>query len=142
MKAFEDSKYEQWKDHVEQILPSLLKRNLLIKPAHLHSSQTFHHQQLQYQQQQVQAISHIQQQHHAPAPAPEDAAPESGTGGYTASLTNTPQSTLPLASLYYCCYYYYYYCYCYCCYYYYYYYCYCCYYYYYYYCYYYYILLL
>ncbi|XP_064619187.1 dynein axonemal heavy chain 10-like isoform X2 [Lineus longissimus] len=33
MKAYEDHKYEQWKDNVEQVLPSLLKRNLLIKPA-------------------------------------------------------------------------------------------------------------
>jgi dynein heavy chain len=33
MKAYEDHKYEQWKDYVEQVLPSLLKRNLLIKPA-------------------------------------------------------------------------------------------------------------
>ena len=33
MKAYEDSLYEQWKENVEAILPSLLKRNLLIKPA-------------------------------------------------------------------------------------------------------------
>ena len=33
MKLFEDTKYEMWKEHVEQVLPSLLKRNLLIKPA-------------------------------------------------------------------------------------------------------------
>ena len=33
MKAYEDQKYEQWREHVEQVLPSLLKRNLLIKPA-------------------------------------------------------------------------------------------------------------
>lgn len=33
MKLYEDTKYEMWKEHVEQVLPSLLKRNLLIKPA-------------------------------------------------------------------------------------------------------------
>lgn len=33
MKLFEDTKYEMWKETVEQVLPSLLKRNLLIKPA-------------------------------------------------------------------------------------------------------------
>lgn len=33
MKAYEDSLYEQWKENVEAILPSLLKRNLLIKPS-------------------------------------------------------------------------------------------------------------
>ena len=33
MKLYEDTKYEMWKETVEQILPSLLKRNLLIKPA-------------------------------------------------------------------------------------------------------------
>ncbi len=32
MKAYEDHLYEQWRDNVEQVLPSLLKRNLLIKP--------------------------------------------------------------------------------------------------------------
>lgn len=32
MKQYEDTKYETWKEHVEQVLPSLLKRNLLIKP--------------------------------------------------------------------------------------------------------------
>ncbi|KAL3856163.1 hypothetical protein ACJMK2_010948 [Sinanodonta woodiana] len=32
MKAYEDMKYEQWREHVEQVLPSLLKRNLLVKP--------------------------------------------------------------------------------------------------------------
>lgn len=46
MKAYEDQKYEQWRDHVEQILPSLLKRNLIVKPSHA--------QQLQLQQQQQQ----------------------------------------------------------------------------------------
>ena len=46
MKAYEDQKYEQWKDHVEQILPSLLKKNLIIKPTHAQQ------QQLQLQQQQ------------------------------------------------------------------------------------------
>ena len=34
MKSFEDQKYEEWKQNVEQHLPSLLKRNLLIKPHH------------------------------------------------------------------------------------------------------------
>lgn len=34
MKFFEDQKYEEWKLYVEQCLPSLLKRNLLIKPHH------------------------------------------------------------------------------------------------------------
>jgi hypothetical protein len=34
MKLYEDTKYEMWKENVEQILPSLLKRNLLIKPSH------------------------------------------------------------------------------------------------------------
>lgn len=29
MKAFEDSKFMEWKDHVEQILPGLQKRNVL-----------------------------------------------------------------------------------------------------------------
>ncbi|XP_076453104.1 dynein axonemal heavy chain 10-like [Babylonia areolata] len=33
MKLYEDTKYEMWKETVEQVLPSLLKRNLLIKPA-------------------------------------------------------------------------------------------------------------
>ncbi|XP_050408300.1 dynein axonemal heavy chain 10 [Patella vulgata] len=33
MKRFEDIRYEQWRDHVEQVLPSLLRRNLLIKPS-------------------------------------------------------------------------------------------------------------
>lgn len=32
MKAYEDKLYEQWKDNVEAILPSLLKKNLLVKP--------------------------------------------------------------------------------------------------------------
>ena len=32
MKAFEDDLYEQWREHVSQILPGLLKRNLIIKP--------------------------------------------------------------------------------------------------------------
>ena len=32
MKAYEDHLYEQWKEGVEAVLPSLLKRNLLIKP--------------------------------------------------------------------------------------------------------------
>lgn len=32
MKEYEDKKYEQWAEHVSAILPSLLKRNLLIKP--------------------------------------------------------------------------------------------------------------
>jgi dynein heavy chain len=44
MKQYEDSRYEQWREHVEQILPSLLKRNLIIKPTHA--------QQVQLQQQQ------------------------------------------------------------------------------------------
>lgn len=44
MKAYEDQKYEQWRDHVEQVLPSLLKRNLIVKPTHA--------QQIQFQQQQ------------------------------------------------------------------------------------------
>lgn len=30
---FEDMRYETWKEQVEQVLPSLLKRNLLMKPA-------------------------------------------------------------------------------------------------------------
>jgi len=47
MKFYEDQKYENWRDHVEQILPSLLKRNLIIKPTQA--------QQLQLQQQQQQA---------------------------------------------------------------------------------------
>lgn len=34
MKFFEDQKYEEWKLYVEQCLPALLKRNLLIKPHH------------------------------------------------------------------------------------------------------------
>ena len=32
MKAHEDRLYEAWKDQVEAVLPSLLKKNLLIKP--------------------------------------------------------------------------------------------------------------
>lgn len=44
MKLYEDNKYEQWREHVEQVLPSLLKRNLIVKPSHA--------QQLQLQQQQ------------------------------------------------------------------------------------------
>ena len=34
MKQYEDFKYEQWRENVEQHLPHLLKRNLLIKPQH------------------------------------------------------------------------------------------------------------
>lgn len=34
MKFYEDQKYEEWRQNVEQHLPSLLKRNLLIKPHH------------------------------------------------------------------------------------------------------------
>lgn len=34
MKFFEDQRYEEWRQNVEQHLPSLLKRNLLIKPHH------------------------------------------------------------------------------------------------------------
>lgn len=30
MKEYEDRKYESWREHTEAILPSLLKRNLLI----------------------------------------------------------------------------------------------------------------
>lgn len=33
MRMFEDMRYETWKEQVEQVLPSLLKRNLLMKPA-------------------------------------------------------------------------------------------------------------
>ena len=33
MKAYEDHLYEEWKTRVELMLPSLLKRNLLIKPS-------------------------------------------------------------------------------------------------------------
>ena len=32
MKAYEDQLYEQWKEGVEQILPGLLRKNLLVKP--------------------------------------------------------------------------------------------------------------
>lgn len=32
MKAYEDRLYEQWREQVEAILPSLLKRNVLVKP--------------------------------------------------------------------------------------------------------------
>ena len=46
MKAYEDGKYELWRDHVEQVLPALLKRNLIVKPTHA--------QQVQLQQQQQQ----------------------------------------------------------------------------------------
>lgn len=45
MKLYEDQKYESWREHVEQILPSLLKRNLIVKPTHA--------QQVQLQQQQA-----------------------------------------------------------------------------------------
>lgn len=45
MKTYEDSKYEQWRESVEQVLPSLLKRNLIVKPTQA--------QQLQLQQQQA-----------------------------------------------------------------------------------------
>lgn len=31
MKAYEDTLYDQWKENVEQILPSLLRHNLLTK---------------------------------------------------------------------------------------------------------------
>lgn len=44
MKQYEEEKYELWRQHVEQILPSLLKRNLLIKPADRLAQQQ-HHQQ-------------------------------------------------------------------------------------------------
>ncbi|CAH1801914.1 unnamed protein product [Owenia fusiformis] len=33
MKVYEDIKYEHWREHTEQVLPGLLKRNLLIKPS-------------------------------------------------------------------------------------------------------------
>ncbi|XP_071945421.1 dynein axonemal heavy chain 10-like [Antedon mediterranea] len=33
MKEYEDKKYEVWREHVESILPGLLKRNLLAKPS-------------------------------------------------------------------------------------------------------------
>jgi len=39
MKAYEDKLYEAWKDNVEMVLPSLLKRNLLIKPSHAQPQQ-------------------------------------------------------------------------------------------------------
>lgn len=32
MKDYEDIRYAEWRDNVEQILPGLLKRNLLVKP--------------------------------------------------------------------------------------------------------------
>lgn len=32
MKEYEDAKYAQWLEHVEIILPGLLKRNLLVIP--------------------------------------------------------------------------------------------------------------
>ena len=32
MKAYEDHLYEEWKTQVEVMLPSLLKRNVLVKP--------------------------------------------------------------------------------------------------------------
>jgi len=32
MKDYEDEKYVLWREHVEQVLPGLLKRNLLAKP--------------------------------------------------------------------------------------------------------------
>ena len=32
MKEYEDLKYAEWRDHVEQVLPGFLKRNLLVKP--------------------------------------------------------------------------------------------------------------
>lgn len=32
MRAYEDQLYEQWRQQVEAVLPSLLKRNLLSKP--------------------------------------------------------------------------------------------------------------
>jgi hypothetical protein len=34
MKAYEDAKFDEWRVHVEEILPELLKANLLIKPKH------------------------------------------------------------------------------------------------------------
>ncbi|XP_052801261.1 dynein axonemal heavy chain 10-like isoform X3 [Mya arenaria] len=43
MKTYEEGRYEQWRESVEQILPSLLKRNLIVKPTPA--------QQLQLQQQ-------------------------------------------------------------------------------------------
>ena len=33
MKAYEDQLYEIWRENVENVLPALLKRNLLIKPS-------------------------------------------------------------------------------------------------------------
>ncbi|XP_021370512.1 dynein heavy chain 10, axonemal-like isoform X1 [Mizuhopecten yessoensis] len=42
MKQYEDQKYEAWKDNVELILPSLLKRNLLVKPHHSQLTQQGH----------------------------------------------------------------------------------------------------
>ena len=34
MKAYEDELYEKWKENVENMLPGLLKHNLLVKPQH------------------------------------------------------------------------------------------------------------
>ena len=32
MKEYEDTRYAQWRERVEAVLPGLLKRNLLVKP--------------------------------------------------------------------------------------------------------------
>ena len=47
MKFYEEQRYDQWKDHVDQVLPSLLKKNLIIKPTQAQQQQL---QQLQQQQ--------------------------------------------------------------------------------------------
>ena len=47
MKAYEDQKYEEWRDRVDQALPVLLKKNLIIKPTQAQQQQL---QQMQQQQ--------------------------------------------------------------------------------------------
>ena len=74
MKAYEDQKYEQWRDHVDQILPSLLKKNLIIKPT-------------QAQQQQLQQLQ--QQQ------AAEDGQEDPGNIYHNTSMTQTLMARLP-----------------------------------------------
>ncbi|XP_067660223.1 dynein axonemal heavy chain 10-like [Haliotis asinina] len=77
MKTYEDQKYEMWRETVEQVLPSLLKRNLLVKPSHLQSHQLHLQHQLQLQQQ---AVHQQQQQQQQQQQGGGDEAGEDGTG--------------------------------------------------------------
>ncbi|XP_064612357.1 LOW QUALITY PROTEIN: dynein axonemal heavy chain 10-like [Liolophura sinensis] len=75
MKQYEEEKYELWRQHVEQILPSLLKRNLLIKPS----------DKLAQQQ-------HLQQHHQVPpATSLEGQQPPSSSDDHEGELESVSQ---------------------------------------------------